>query len=385
MIRYAKQTIDQADIDSVIKTLSSDFLTSGPAVENFEAAVCEYTGAKYAVAMSNATACLHVACMSFDLGKGDWLWTTPNTFVASANCGLYCDAEVDFVDIDSKTYNICVNALEEKLIKAEQSGKLPKVLVIVDFAGAPCELKKIKTLSQTYGFKILEDASHAIGGRFENTKIGCCDFSDFCVFSFHPVKIMTTGEGGILTTNDQKLYEKAKLLRSHGITRDERLFCQASHGPWYYEQQHLGYNYRITDIQCALGLSQLQKVDDFISKRHELASRYDKHLSDLPVRLPFRDPRHYSALHLYPILIEENKKNLSRKDVFIALTENGIGVQVHYIPVHLQPVYKAKGFKENDFPNALAYYNKTLTIPLYYSLTKAQQDIVIEKLYEILI
>ncbi len=384
MIPYARQYIDKEDREIVSEVLNSDYLTTGPWVERFEDALCSYTGAQFSVALSSATAALHIACLSLGLGKDDVLWTTPNTFVASANCGLYCGATVDFVDIDPVTYNMSTQALADKLAIAKAKRCLPKVLVVVDFAGQSCDLKAIKALAIEYDFKIIEDASHAIGGKYNSKPIGCCEFADITVFSFHPVKIITTGEGGALLTNSKEIYEKAKLLRTHGITRDPDKFILDNHGPWYYEQIDLGFNYRITDIQCALGYNQLKKIDSFVERRQELASRYDLHLRDLPIVLPFRYERQLSSLHLYPILIEEHNGQVNRKQVFIELKKRQIGVNVHYIPVHLQPVYRKMGFRESDFPLSLQYYNKTISLPMYYSLTNEQQDHVVNSLYEVL-
>ncbi|MGD9591904.1 MAG: UDP-4-amino-4,6-dideoxy-N-acetyl-beta-L-altrosamine transaminase, partial [Candidatus Berkiella sp.] len=325
-IRYGQQYIDDEDIQSVIDVLQSDFLTCGPLVEKFEKAICEYTGAKYAIAVSNATAALHLSCLALDLGSADSLWTSPNSFVASANCGLYCGANVDFIDIDDKTYNISIEKLSDKLARAKQSNNLPKVVVPVDFAGASCDMKEIHELSREYGFKIIEDSSHALGGKYLGKPVGNCEYADFTIFSFHPVKIITTGEGGMILTNNESLYEKAKLLRSHGITR-ETSKVKAS-GKWFYEMLELGFNYRLTDLQCALGLSQLKKVDHFIRRRHQIANKYDQSLYDLPITLPYRDQKVYSSLHLYPIQIRENKLKKNRKQVFDELHVKGIGVNV---------------------------------------------------------
>ena len=369
MIPYGRQEITPADIAAVTAVLGSDFLTQGPAIPRFEQAIADYCGAAHGVAVNSATSALHIACLALDLGPGDWLWTSPNTFVASANCGRYCGAAVDFVDIDPDTYNLSPRALAAKLEVAAASGRLPKIVVPVHFAGQPCDLEPIAALGQRYGFRIIEDASHAIGGRYRGEAIGNCRYSDITVFSFHPVKIITTGEGGLATTNDPALAERMARLRSHGITRDPAGMRGASEGPWYYQQLELGFNYRITDIQAALGQSQLQRVDDYVARRQRLAARYDRDLADLPLRLPYRDPGHQSALHLYPIQVRGE-----RGRVFAALRLAGIGVNVHYIPVHTQPDYGRFGFKRGDFPHAEAYYEHAISLPLFPTMTEAEQD-----------
>jgi UDP-4-amino-4,6-dideoxy-N-acetyl-beta-L-altrosamine transaminase len=380
MIPYGHQDISDDDIASVIAVLRSDWLTQGPTGELFEHAVAKYCGARYAVAVSSATAALHLSCRALGLGEGDILWTSPNTFVASANCGLYCGATVDFVDIDPRTYNISVQALEEKLGSAKRAGRLPKILVPVHFGGQSCEMKRIYELSRLYGFKIIEDASHAIGGRYGETRIGSCEFSDITVFSFYPVKIITTGEGGMALTNREDLYKKLQLLRSHGITRDDRSMQGVSDGPWYYQQIDLGYNYRMTDIQAGLGLAQMHRLDQFVTRRHELASRYTSAFASLPVVVPWQHPDAYSAYHLYPIRIKLRKQGKTRRQVFEGLRAAGIGVNVHYIPVHTQPYYTQFGFKYGDYPEAERYYEEALSLPLYFSLSIEDQDKVIAAL-----
>ena len=377
MIPYGKQDINQTDINSVIDVLQSDFLTQGPQVPLFEQMVSNYCSADYGVAVNSATSALHIACLSLGLGKGDWLWTSPNSFVASANCGLYCDARVDFVDINLQTYNLSVEELEKKLIRAKQEDKLPKILIPVHFAGQSCDMKKIYSLSQEYGFKIIEDASHAIGGKYLDKPIGGCQYSDITVFSFHPVKIITTAEGGLATTNDEKLAERMQLFRSHGVTRDAKLITNVSEGDWYYQQVDLGFNYRMTELQAALGVSQMQRLDEFTTKRHILQERYDSLLSGLPIIKPYQDKDSYSALHLYPIQIDVDKSGRSRKQIFNKFVENGVNVNVHYIPIHMQPYYQQFGFKEGDFPNSEAYYACTISIPLFYGMTDSQQDRVV--------
>lgn len=377
MIPYGRQDITQADIDAVIEVLHSPNLTQGPAVPRFEQAVTAHCYAKHALAVNSATSALHLACLALDLGPGDWLWTTPITFVASANCGLYCGAQVDFVDIDTRTYNLCPKALEAKLIAAEKAGRLPKIVVPVHFSGQPCDMRSIHALGQRFGFKIIEDASHAIGGKYLSEPIGNCRYSDITVFSFHPVKIITTGEGGMALTNDDKLAERMGLLRSHGITRTPSLMTKPMDGPWYYQQVDLGFNYRMTDMQAALGASQMQRLTTYVAKRHELAERYDRLLKDLPVTTPWQHPDGYSGLHLYVIRLQLDKIQKNHLQVFEALRAHEIIVNLHYIPVHTQPYYEKMGFKVGDFPEAERYYAEAISIPMYPTMTRAQQDHVI--------
>ena len=384
-IPYGSQNINQQDIDAVVAVLHSDWLTQGRAIDRFEQAVADYCGVKYAIAVSSATAALHIACLAIGLGEQDYLWTSPNTFVASANCGLYCGAKVDFVDIDPHTYNLSVEALEQKLANASKQGCLPKVLVPVHFAGQSCDMEKIAALSQQYGFHVLEDASHAIGGKYQGKAIGSCEFSDLVVFSFHPVKIITTGEGGMVLTNREDLYEKLIRLRSHGITRNPDLIQGESHGAWYYQQLELGFNYRMTDIQAALGVSQMQRLGEFISKRRYLAQRYNHLLKDLPITLPYQHPDTESSWHLYVIHLHLHKISKTHRQVFEELRQAGIGVNLHYIPVHTQPYYQNLGFKWGDFPSSEWYYKSAISIPLYYGLSKEDQNRVVDNLREILI
>jgi UDP-4-amino-4,6-dideoxy-N-acetyl-beta-L-altrosamine transaminase len=384
VIPYGKQDINLADINSVIDVLQSDFLTQGPQTPLFEKTLVDYCGVNYGVAVNSATSALHIACLALGLGGGDWLWTSPNSFVASANCGLYCDAKIDFVDIDPKTHNLSVTELERKLIQAKQENKLPKVVIPVHFSGQSCNMKKIHFLSQEYGFKIIEDASHAIGGKYLEKPIGGCQYSDITVFSFHPVKIITTAEGGLATTNSKELAEKMRLFRSHGITRDKSLMTRDPDGDWYYQQVGLGFNYRMTELQAALGISQMQRLDEFVAKRHILQERYDLLLSDLPIIKPYQDKDNYSALHLYPIQIDLNKVSKNREQIFNVLRENGVGVNVHYIPIHTQPYYLQFGFIEGDFPNSESYYNRTISIPLFHTMTAEQQDEVLDVLKRVL-
>ena len=385
MIPYGKQQIFQEDIDGVVDVLKSDFLTQGPKIPKFENALIDHTGAKYALAVNSATSALHIACLAFGLGKGDWLWTTPVTFVASANCGLYCGAKVDFVDIDPATYNMCPKKLEQKLIAAKTKGLLPKVVVPVHLCGQPCDMKAINKLAKTYGFKVIEDASHAIGGRYHDEPIGSCKYSDVTVFSFHPVKIVTTAEGGAVLTNQKNIYKKMELLRCHGITRDPTMMDEEPHGSWYYQQIELGYNYRMTELQAALGVTQMKKLTQFSSLRHRLASRYDKLLASLPIILPYQLENTYSGLHLYVIRLKLDEIKLTHKETFDALREQGIGVNLHYIPVHTQPFYKKMGFKSSDFPESMRYYSEAISLPMFHAMTMEQQDRVIEALFNILV
>jgi len=382
MIPYGRQEITQSDIDAVTVVLHSDYLTQGPVVPKFENEVASFVGAQHVVATNSATSALHIACLALGLGENDWLWTSPITFVASANCALYCGAQVDFVDIDLRTYNMSAERLAEKLERAEQEGKLPKIVVPVHLCGQSCDMKAIFKLSQRYGFKIIEDASHAIGGKYKARYIGGCHYSDITIFSFHPVKIITTGEGGMALTNNNELANKMELLRSHGITRDQAQMTQESDGPWYYQQIDLGFNYRMTDIQAALGASQINRLDSYIASRHALAERYNEKLSDLPVVLPWQNPECHSAYHLYIIRLHTNKQQMSHKHIFEGLRKRDIGVNLHYIPVHTQPYYKKMGFNAGDFPEAMAYYNEAITLPLFPTLTTDQQDQVISAVRE---
>lgn len=377
MIPYGRQDIHQADIDAVVKVLHSTNLTQGPAVPRFEQAVLNHCEAKHALAVNSATSALHIACLALDLGPGDWLWTSPNTFVASANCALYCGAQVDFVDIDPRTYNLCPSALERKLIAAEKIGRLPKIVVPVHLCGQPCDMQAIYALGQRFGFKIIEDASHAIGGKYMDEPIGNCRFSDITVFSFHPVKIITTAEGGMALTNDDKLAERLGLLRSHGITRDPVLMTKGMDGPWYYQQVALGYNYRMTDLQGALGASQMDRLEQYVARRHELAKRYDEKLKDLPITIPWQHPDGYSGLHLYVIRLQLDKIKKTHLEVFEALREKDIIVNLHYIPIHTQPYYQKMGFVVGEFPEAERYYAEAISIPMYPVMTEAQQDEVV--------
>ena len=380
MIPYGRQDISETDIQAVVDVLRSDFLTQGPAVPAFEKSITDYCGAKHAVAVNSATSALHIACLALGVGKGDVVWTSPITFVASANCALYCGADVDFVDIDPRTYNLSTERLAEKLALAKTSGRLPKVVIPVHLCGQPCDMAGIHALSQRYGFKIIEDASHAIGGKYKGEPIGNCRYSDITVFSFHPVKIITTGEGGMALTNDAQLVKRMQLLRSHGITRDTADMTHAPDGPWYYQQIELGFNYRMTDLQAALGLSQMQRLGEFVTRRHVIAKRYEQLLSALPVITPWQHPDGYSGLHLYVIRLKLAEIGKTHRQVFEALRAAGIGVNLHYIPVHRQPYYEGLGFKAGYCPEAEQYYAEAISLPMYPNLTEAQQDKVIESL-----
>jgi len=385
IIPYGHQDITQDDIDSVIRVLRSDYLTQGPMVPRFEWVVAEYCGANHAVAVNSATSALHLACLALGLGTGDWLWSSPVTFVASVNCGLYCGAQVDFVDINPRTYNLCPVAVERKLIEAEKKGRLPKVVIPVHLSGQSCDMQGIHALSQKYGFRIIEDASHAIGGKYRGEPIGSGRYSDITVFSFHPVKIITTAEGGMALTNDVEVAERIALLRSHGITRDPSQMTRKSDGPWYYQQIDLGFNYRMTELQAALGISQMQRLDDYIARRHILADRYDELLADLPVTKPWQISDSYSALHLYVIRLQLDRISCSHRQVFEWLREHGIGVNLHYIPVHTQPYYQRMGFKVGDFPAAERYYKEAISLPIYPGLSETQQDKIASELESILV
>lgn len=380
MIPYGRQDISEDDIQAVVDILRSDFLTQGPSVVAFENAVAGYCQAQYAVSANSATSALHLACLALDVGKGDRVWTSPITFVASANCALYCGAEVDFVDIDRDTNNLSVERLAEKLEQASKTGHLPKVVIPVHLCGQSCDMAAIYALGQHYGFKIIEDAAHAIGGKYRNAPIGNCRYSDITVFSFHPVKIITTGEGGMALTNDIQLAKRMQRLRSHGITRDAADMTHESDGAWYYQQLDLGFNYRMTDLQAALGLSQLQRLDEFVAGRHAIAGRYDNSLTGQPVVTPWQDPHSYSAYHLYVIRLKLNEIKKTRREIFDALRAVGIGVNLHYIPVYHQPYYAQMGFAPGLCPEAEQYYSQAISLPMYSAMTVGQQDHVVTAL-----
>ena len=382
MIPYAKQDISDEDIDSVIEVLKSDFLTQGNKVPLFEDIISERVGAKYALAANSATSCLYLSCLSLGLSKEDILWTSPITYVASANCALYCGAEVDFVDIDPLTWNISVEILEEKLKTARKIKKVPKILVLVHLAGNPCDLQKVFDLSKEYGFSIIEDASHALGSKYSGEHIGSSVYSDISVFSFHPVKNITTGEGGMILTNNQKLSEKIHLYRSHGITRDTKKMINKEEGLWYYEQLLLGFNFRMSDIHAALGISQMNSLDKFISKRNELSQIYTEELKGLPLTIQRVRKEDLSAWHIFVIRLKLSELKLSRLEIYNSLRNKGIGVNVHYIPVHLHPFYKNLGFNKGDFPNSENYYDGAITIPMFTKLKKTEIKFVIQSLKE---
>ena len=384
MIPYGRQDITNADVDAVVEVLQSNYLTQGPAIPRFEESVAKKVGANHAVAVNSATSALHIACLSLGLGDGDILWTTPNTFVASANCGLYCGASIDFVDINSCTYNMDVDALEIKLKLAKNKNALPKIIIPVHFSGQSCDMSRIYKLSKQYDFKIIEDASHAIGGKYCDEYIGNCRYSDVTIFSFHPVKIITTGEGGMALTNDPVLASTMNMLRSHGITREAEKFIQEPVGAWYYEQQMLGHNYRMTDIQAALGASQLERLDDYIVKRNKLVNVYNEKLACLPLQLPMITKENNSAFHLYVVRLKQDELSKTHKEIFNELREQGIGVNLHYIPVHLQPYYRKLGFSEGQYPEAEAYSKEVISLPLYPQLTEFDQMHVIDTLHQIL-
>ena len=384
-IPYGRQNITEKDIDAVVNVLKSDYLTQGPKVPEFEQTIKNHCNVQHALAMNSATSALHVACLALGVGKQDIVWTTPITFVASANCALYCGAVVDFVDINPKTYNLSVECLEQKLKQAKEQNKLPKVVIPVHLCGQPCDMEPIHALSKEYGFSVIEDASHAIGGSYQNKPIGNCQYSDITIFSFHPVKIITTAEGGVATTNSDKLAQKMDLLRSHGITRNTELMTHEPDGPWYYQQIDLGFNYRMTEMQAALGVSQIQRLESITESRHKIAQRYNEKLANLPVSIPFQIQESYSGLHLYVIRLKLDGIKLTHLEVFNSLRSANIGVNLHYIPVHLQPYYQEHfGFQVGDFPQAEQYYKEAISLPLYPDLTEDQQDYIVETLGAIL-
>lgn len=381
MIPYGKHLVDEEDIDAVVDVLRNQFLTQGSVVPQFEQALCEYTHAKYCVAVNSATSGLHVACLAAGVSDGDIVWTVPNSFVASANCALYCGAIIDFVDIDPVTRNIDINALETKLNEAAAQSRLPKALIVVHFSGLSCDMQRIRQLTQTYSVVLIEDAAHGLGGSYHQSKIGSCVYSDMTVLSFHPVKSITSAEGGAVLTNQSQLHTKLNLFAKHGVTKDPSQYQGESHGPWYYQQLALGYNYRLSDMQAALGLSQLKKLDVFIQKRSELAKVYDRELADLPLKLPAVESQYQSAWHLYMVELTQHE----RQDVYQLLHNKGVGVNVHYIPIHLQPFYQQLGFKQGDFRVSEHFYQNALTLPLFPSLTPVEQTKVIDTLHEVLL
>jgi UDP-4-amino-4,6-dideoxy-N-acetyl-beta-L-altrosamine transaminase len=385
MIPYGRQEITEADIAEVEKVLRSDFLTQGPLVPEFENSVAKYCGASHAVAVNSATSALHLACLALDLGKGDWLWTSPNTFVASANAGRYCGAEIDFVDIDPKTYNMCTIKLSEKLAKAEKLGKLPKIVIPVHFAGQPCDMIPINNLSKQYGFKVIEDASHAIGAKYNEVKVGSCSHSDITVFSFHPVKIITSAEGGMALTNDNEIAEKIFRLRTHGITNNKKKMIDRDKDEiWNYQQIDLGFNYRMNDIQAALGINQLKRLDHYVDLRHQIAKNYEVKLKNLQLITPWQSRDTYSSYHLYPILINLKNDNKNQIQIYNELRTNGIAANLHYIPVHRHPYYENLGFKKGDFPRAEKFHKEVISMPIYATLKESDQDYIFKILKKIL-
>ena len=384
MLPYARQFIDENDISAVVETLQSDFLTQGPKVSAFEEKLRQYCHATHAVVVNSATSALHLACLAIGLGPKDWLWTSPISFLASANCARYCRAKVDFVDIDPNTYNMSVQALEEKLIQAKTRNQLPKVVVPVHLAGQSCEMRQMKALSEEFGFYIIEDAAHAVGSRYENEPVGNCRYSDMTVFSFHPAKVMTTAEGGAVLTQQKSLADKIRILSSQGVTRELVDMQGPSHGPWYYQMVELGFNFRMNDIQATLGINQLDKLDTFVEKRNQIAKKYAQALEGLPLILPYQRPDTFSAWHLFIICLDPIKTEQSRKEAFIKLRERGIGVNVHFIPIHTQPYYQKLGFQWGDFPLAEQYYERCMTLPIYFGLTEDEQSNVIQAVSEVL-
>jgi UDP-4-amino-4,6-dideoxy-N-acetyl-beta-L-altrosamine transaminase len=382
VIPYGRQEITADDIKAVQSVLESDYLTQGPSVPAFESKVAFYCGVEHAIAVNSATSALHIACLALDLGPGDTLWTSPITFVASANCALYCGATVDFIDIDPETANLSVVRLEEKLREAQKSGNLPKIVIPVHLCGQSCNMKRIWELSKEFGFRVIEDASHAIGAKYLDEPVGNCKYSDITVFSFHPVKIITTGEGGMALTNNSKFAARMALLRGHGITRDPYMMTHEPDGPWYYQQIDLGFNYRMTDIQAVLGISQMDRLDGYVSRRHEIADRYRDLLGDVPLTTLVQRPESHSAYHLFVIRLKLDKINQSHRQVFEFMRGKGIGVNLHYIPVHTQPYYRRMGFKTGDFPESEAYYEEAISLPMYAGLTDTEQVRVVEALKE---
>ena len=384
LIPYGRQEINERDIANVVTILKSDWLTQGPKVQEFEDKLVNYLNVDYVVAVNSATSALHVACKALGLTTGDWLWTSPISFVASANCGLYCDAKVDFVDIDPQTWNINIAELERKLVLSQVQNRLPKILVVVHFAGVSCDMRAITRLSKKYKFRVIEDASHALGGRYLDHPVGCCAYSDITVFSFHPVKIITTGEGGVATTNDQELARYMRLIRSHGVTRQEEEFVGESDGSWYYEQVGLGYNYRMNDIEAALGIGQLDRLDRYVVRRNEIATIYDESFKGLPIQKQVYAESTLLGRHLYIVRLKKDRLINSKREIIKSLSQSGITATVHYRPIHLQPLYQRFGFARGDFPEAEQYYKEAITLPLFPQLTDQEIKKITTEFYKIL-
>ena len=382
LIQYARQNIIQSDIDAVINALESDFLTQGPTVPRFENAVAERVSASYAVATNSATSSLHLACLALGLGPGDLLWTVPNSFVASANCGRLCGADVDFVDINPTSYCMDVEALELKLKKSECSGSIPKVIVVVHYSGRSADMKSIRKIADRYEISVIEDAAHAIGGSYLGKPIGCCEFSDITVFSFHPVKVMTTGEGGMAITNDSEIAARISRTRTHGITRNPDEMENNNPLPWEFEQHNLGFNYRMTELQAALGLSQLERLDSFVARRRQIAEQYNEKLLDLPLIVPNIEWLNESAWHLYPVLVDS--ENMTKSELYYSLLDKGIKSNVHFIPIHTHPYYQKMGFRPGDYPVSEWFYSSELSLPMYFELSNSDQQQVIDALSTIL-
>jgi len=380
MLPYGRQHITEEDIEAVVSVLRSDYLTQGPLVPIFESFMADYCKANYAIATNSATSALHIACLALGLGPGDYLWTSPISFVASANCAIYCGANVDFVDINPLTYNMSIQALEDKLKEAERNRRLPKIIIPVHLAGEPAEMEEIHKLALRYKFKIIEDASHAVGAKYRNEPVGGCKYSDITVFSFHPVKIITSGEGGMAMTNQKDLFDKMSLLRSHGVMKDPLGMTKVSDGDWYYQQLGIGFNYRMSELHAALGISQAKRIDSYVQIREKIAQRYSNLLKDLPIILPFRGGNGISSNHLYIIRIDASKTNKTRKELFDSLRKDGLGVNVHYIPIHLQPYYEAMGFRAGSFARAEFYYSTALSIPIFPTMSQKDQEQVASSL-----
>jgi UDP-4-amino-4,6-dideoxy-N-acetyl-beta-L-altrosamine transaminase len=376
-ISYGKHSLDQKDINSVIKVLKSDFLTQGPLVDIFERKLSKFCKSKYAVSANSATSALHLTCMAINLKKNDIVWTVPNTFVATANCSLYLGCKIDLVDIDFLTLNISIDQLEKKLIKAAKIKKLPKAIFVVHFGGNVTDQKKVHNLSKRFNFKIIEDASHSLGAKNDGEMVGSCKWSDVTVFSFHPVKTITTIEGGAAMTNSKKIYEKMKILRSHGIVKDKTKFYNKKQPKFYYEQQFLGYNYRFSDVSAALGLSQLKKINKFLKKRNLIAKKYIKELKNFPVEFQKIDKKSYSSYHLFILKLKDKR---TRDGLFRYLSKNRIILNFHYIPIFLHPFHSKNKINNKKYQNSIKHYQRSLSLPIYYNLKNKEQNFVIKKI-----